>query len=394
MKVLPKNWTLIPLGDCCQIISGSTPKRNKPEYWGGDIPWVTPKDLSKLKTPVLEDAPEKITEAGYKSCSTTLLPQGSILFSSRAPIGHVAIAGRPMCTNQGFKSLVPNKFVHSPYLYWCMRQYASDVEALGSGTTFKEVSKGIVERFKIPLPPLEEQRRIAAILDKADEVRRKRKEAIRLTEELLKSTFLDLFGDPVTNPKGWDITELQNVCHRVTDGTHQPPHWADEGIPFLFVSNIINGEIDFKVSKYITEESWSELTSRCPIEINDILYTTVGSYGNAALVRTKKHFCFQRHIAHIKPDSQSIEPEFLLGMMQSDSIRQQADKQARGVAQKTLNLRELKKFTIFTPPIEEQKKYVKLRQGIEKQLSYYQSTLEESENLFNSLLQRAFRGEL
>ncbi|MFM7884367.1 MAG: restriction endonuclease subunit S, partial [Microcystis panniformis] len=98
MKFLPKNWILIPLGDCCQIISGSTPKRNKPEYWGGDIPWVTPKDLGKLKTPVLKDAPEKITEAGYKSCSTTLLPQGSILFSSRAPIGYVAIAGRPMCT--------------------------------------------------------------------------------------------------------------------------------------------------------------------------------------------------------------------------------------------------------------------------------------------------------
>ena len=251
-----------------------------------------------------------------------------------------------------------------------------------------------LKRTFFPLPPLEEQRRIAAILDKADGVRRKRKEAIRLTEELLKSTFLEMFGDPVTNPKGWEICELQNVCNRVTDGTHQPPNWADGGIPFLFVSNIVNGEIDFKVSKHITEESWFELTSRCPIEINDILYTTVGSYGNAALVRTKNRFCFQRHIAHIKPDSRSIEPEFLLGMMQSDWIRQQADKQARGVAQKTLNLRELKKFTIFTPPIEEQKKYVKLRQGVEKQLSYYRSALEQSENLFNSLLQRAFRGEL
>ncbi|MBE8995666.1 restriction endonuclease subunit S [Microcystis aeruginosa LEGE 91341] len=251
-----------------------------------------------------------------------------------------------------------------------------------------------LKRTFFPLPPLEEQRRIAAILDKADGVRRKRKEAIRLTEELLRSTFLEMFGDPVTNPKGWEICELQNVCNRVTDGTHQPPNWADEGIPFIFVSNIVNGEIDFKVSKHITEESWFELTSRCPIEINDILYTTVGSYGNAALVRTKNRFCFQRHIAHIKPDSRSIEPEFLLGMMQSDWTRQQADKQARGVAQKTLNLRELKKFTIFTPPIEEQKKYVKLRQGVEKQLSYYRSALEQSENLFNSLLQRAFRGEL
>jgi type I restriction enzyme S subunit len=288
--------------------------------------------------------------------------------------------------------LRPKKDVDIRYICRHLERY--DVTPFITGSTRGKLTKTAANNIPIALPPLEEQRRIAAILDKADGVRRKRKEAIRLTEELLKSTFLEMFGDPVTNPKGWEICELQNVCNRVTDGTHQPPNWADGGIPFLFVSNIVNGEIDFKVSKHITEESWFELTSRCPIEINDILYTTVGSYGNAALVRTKNRFCFQRHIAHIKPDSRSIEPEFLLGMMQSDWIRQQADKQARGVAQKTLNLRELKKFTIFTPPIEEQKKYVKLRQGVEKQLSYYRSALEQSENLFNSLLQRAFRGEL
>ncbi len=211
MNLLPVGWQLIKLGDCCQIVSGSTPKRNQSEYWGGDISWVTPKDLSHLKQPVLEDTPEKITQAGYKSCSTTLLPKGSILFSSRAPIGHVAIAGRPMCTNQGFKSLVPSNKVNSAYLYWCMRKYASSIDALGTGTTFREVSKGIVERFEIPLPPLAEQRRIAAILDRADAVRRKRQQAIALTEELLRSAFLEMFGDPVTNPKGWEVDVLGTV---------------------------------------------------------------------------------------------------------------------------------------------------------------------------------------
>ncbi|NJL60724.1 MAG: hypothetical protein HC903_01445 [Methylacidiphilales bacterium] len=126
MGSLPLGWKLEKLGECCQIISGSTPSRNKPEYWGGSISWVTPKDLSKLKSPILEDSPEKITEVGYKSCSTTLMPAGAILFSSRAPIGHVAIAGKPMCTNQGFKSLVPNSSVDSAFLYWCMRYFARD----------------------------------------------------------------------------------------------------------------------------------------------------------------------------------------------------------------------------------------------------------------------------
>ncbi|TRU39368.1 MAG: restriction endonuclease subunit S [Microcystis aeruginosa Ma_MB_F_20061100_S20] len=371
-------FPILPLGKICILHSGGTPRRSNNKYYGGNIPWAKIADLD-TENGIVVDTEEYITVEGLQAINNRIFPKGSILLAMYGSIGKLAIAGRDISCNQAILGIQIKDKEHLDinYLRLWLTSIRATLEFQGRGVTQQNISKSIVEKLKIPLPPLEEQRRIAAILDKADGVRRKRKEAIRLTEELLKSTFLD-----------------QNVCNRVTDGTHQPPHWVDGGIPFLFVSNIVNGEIDFKVSKHITEESWFELTSRCPIEINDILYTTVGSYGNAALVRTKNRFCFQRHIAHIKPDSRSIEPEFLLGMMQSDWIRQQADKQARGVAQKTLNLRELKKFTIFTPPIEEQKKYVKLRQGVEKQLSYYRSALEQSENLFNSLLQRAFRGEL
>ncbi|NCQ87087.1 MAG: restriction endonuclease subunit S [Microcystis aeruginosa W13-18] len=387
----PSSWQKLAFKDVAEVITGSTPSTKEPENYGEYLPFVTPGELD-LGEPIIH-AETSLSLVGKAKART--VPKDSVLVCCIGSLGKVGITGREVAFNQQINALVFNeKLVCPRYGYHYCRTLKPLLSHMAPSTTVAIVNKSRFQSLEIPFPPLEEQRRIAAILDKADGVRRKRKEAIRLTEELLKSTFLEMFGDPVTNPKGWEICELQNVCNRVTDGTHQPPNWADGGIPFLFVSNIVNGEIDFKVSKHITEESWFELTSRCPIEINDILYTTVGSYGNAALVRTKNRFCFQRHIAHIKPDSRSIEPEFLLGMMQSDWIRQQADKQARGVAQKTLNLRELKKFTIFTPPIEEQKKYVKLRQGVEKQLSYYRSALEQSENLFNSLLQRAFRGEL
>ncbi len=387
----PSSWQKLAFKDAAEVITGSTPSTKEPENYGEYLPFVTPGELD-LGEPIIH-AETSLSLVGKAKART--VPKDSVLVCCIGSLGKVGITGREVAFNQQINALVFNeKLVCPRYGYHYCRTLKPLLSHMAPSTTVAIVNKSRFQSLEIPLPPLEEQRRIAAILDKADGVRRKCKEAIRLTEELLRSTFLEMFGDPVTNPKGWEICELQNVCNRVTDGTHQPPNWADEGIPFLFVSNIVNGEIDFKVSKHITEESWFELTSRCPIEINDILYTTVGSYGNAALVRTKNRFCFQRHIAHIKPDSRSIEPEFLLGMMQSDWIRQQADKQARGVAQKTLNLRELKKFTIFTPPIEEQKKYVKLRQCVETQLSYYRSALEQSENLFNSLLQRAFRGEL
>ena len=383
---------MVPLGD---LMASRVPSLDPSKY---------PKEVFELwSIPAFDTGQPEITEGANIGSSKKCVEPNDVLLSRIVP--HIRRAWVVSKSQNEMRQLASSEWIvfrdESFYPDYLRHALTSDSfhsrfmqTVAGVGGSLLRARPDGVKKIKIPLPPLEEQRRIAAILDKADGVRRKRKEAIRLTEELLRSTFLEMFGDPVTNPKGWEICELQNVCNRVTDGTHQPPNWADEGIPFLFVSNIVNGEIDFKVSKHITEESWFELTSRCPIEINDILYTTVGSYGNAALVRTKNRFCFQRHIAHIKPDSRSIEPEFLLGMMQSDWIRQQADKQARGVAQKTLNLRELKKFTIFTPPIEEQKKYVKLRQGVETQLSYYRSALEQSENLFNSLLQKAFRGEL
>jgi type I restriction enzyme S subunit len=391
MKFLPKNWILIPLGDCCQIISGSTPKRNKPEYWGGDIPWVTPKDLGKLKTPVLKDAPEKINEAGYKSCSTTLLPQGSILFSSRAPIGYVAIAGRPMCTNQGFKSLVPNEYVHSPYLYWCMRKYASDIEALGSGTTFKEVSKGIVERFIIPLPPLEEQRRIAAILDKADGVRRKRKEAIRLTEELLKSTFLEMFGDPVTNPKGWEKIKLGNLCTIVRGGSPRPINdYLGGSIPWIKIGDATEGD-DIYIHKTAEAIKPDGVKKSRYLEPGSLIFANCGvSLGFARILKIAG--CIHDGWLAFSDLDKSINQIFLLKLL--NSITEHFRAIAPAGTQPNLNTTIMKNFEIPIPPIDLQEKFAVVSHYLTDIIQKNSEMFKESENLFNSLLQKAFRGEL
>lgn len=206
------SWPLVKLKECCQVIGGATPKRNVSEYWNSsDVSWVTPKDISNLTVPMLDDAPEYISHAGFASCSTYLLPKGSVLLTSRAPIGNVAIAGRDMCTNQGFKSLVPGKKVDGTYLYYCMKAFSSKLQALGNGATFKEVSKKIVEDFEIPLPPFEEQKRIAAILDKADAIRRKRQQAIQLADEFLRAVFLDMFGDPNSNSNNVKVLPMTEI---------------------------------------------------------------------------------------------------------------------------------------------------------------------------------------
>ncbi|HUR25278.1 MAG TPA: restriction endonuclease subunit S [Candidatus Thermoplasmatota archaeon] len=234
----------LPLGECCQIVSGATPRTDNSAYWDGDIPWVTPKDMSGLDGAVMDQPERSITREGFESCSTTMLPKGAILFSSRAPIGHVAIAGRPMCTNQGFKSLVPDPTkLDSYYLYHCMKRYAPDVARLGRGATFKEVSKGIVEEFRIPVPPLAEQRRIAATLDKAVSIRHQRAHATKIREELRGNAFLGLFGHPLANDKGWPAQSLDTLGEVVTGRT---PPTAEAGmfggsIPFATPADIDDG---------------------------------------------------------------------------------------------------------------------------------------------------------
>ena len=158
----------VKLGDVCRIVSGSTPKRARKEYWGGDIPWVTPKEISALNGPFLSDSVQKITKAGYDSCSTTMLPKNSLLLSSRAPIGLLAINKIPVCTNQGFKSLVPTEDVSVEYLYYLLKSKVENLKAKGNGATFKELSKKSVERFQIPLPSYEDQIRIATLLSRVE----------------------------------------------------------------------------------------------------------------------------------------------------------------------------------------------------------------------------------
>jgi type I restriction enzyme S subunit len=203
-----------------------------------------------------------------------------------------------------------------------------------------------------------------------------------------------LFGDPVENAKGLPIEMLGALCTRITDGTHLSPKWEASGVPFLFISNIVDGQITFDTHKFISAETYHELTRRCPIELGDVLYTTVGSYGNAAVVQTTKQFAFQRHIAHLKPDSTKAMPTFVAAMIQSIGVRRQVDKVAKGVAQKTVNLADLKSLLVFAPPLFIQQTFATRIQSVEALKAKHRAALQELDRLFASLQHRAFAGEL
>ena len=263
-----------------------------------------------------------------------------------------------------------------------------------TGSAQPKLTADKLQKLKIPLPPLPEQKRIAAILEKCDRLRRTRHYSLRLGETFLKSVFLEMFGDPVTNPMGWDVTEIANVCMKITDGTHQPPLFTETGIPFIFVQNIVKGEINFSNTKFVSEFTYQELTKNTKIELGDILYSLVGYFGVAVQVLTKQKFIFQRHIAHLKPNYKKINSSFLCVQMNSDFVYSQAKIAARGVAQPTVNLGDIREFKIPLPPLPLQEKFAQIVQKHDRFRTQQREAERQAEHLFQTLLHRAFRGEL
>jgi type I restriction enzyme S subunit len=162
---LPQGWKWKKIGNCCSIINGSTPKTSIDKYWGGNIIWVTPKDLGRNKTKYIADSDRKITQSGYDSANTNLIPPQSIVLSTRAPIGYIAMNNVELCTNQGCKGIIPDKLVYPDFVFYYLCFSKNELDELGSGSTFKELSTESLKHFFIPLPPLTEQKRIVNIIE-------------------------------------------------------------------------------------------------------------------------------------------------------------------------------------------------------------------------------------
>ena len=215
-RPLPEGWRWARLGDVCDVIGGSTPDTNNPSYWSGEIAWVTPTDLGKLSNKTITKTDRYITPVGLDSCSAQMLPAHAVIMSSRAPIGHLAIAGIALCTNQGCKGFVPNSGIDSLFLYWTLKNYVPNFQALGSGATFTEISKSALQRFEIPLPPLPEQQRIASLLDERMATAERASQAAEemlASIDALKNAFLrEIFALGKNLASGWRWVTLEEVC--------------------------------------------------------------------------------------------------------------------------------------------------------------------------------------
>ena len=376
------------LGDICEIVSGSTPKTSIPEYWDGDKKWITPAEINE-ESYIITDSARKLTELGVKKTGLSPFPEGTVILSSRAPIGKVAIAGCEMYCNQGFKNLICSEKINNRYLYWFLKGNTEFLNSLGRGATFKEVSKQIVSNIEINVPSIAQQEQAAIQLETANAIIRFRKQQLQKLDELVKARFVEMFGNMVYNPNGWEKVNLGSVCD-VRDGTHDSPKYFPEGYPLVTSKNVTSGRIDFTDCSLICKEDYDKINERSSVDFGDILMPMIGTVGKPVIVDVDADFAI-KNVALIKfYEDSTVINIFVRALLQSDYFDRAVISKIRGGTQKFISLSDIRKLEIYLPPMDTQNQFAVFVEQTDKSKAAIQKALDETRMLFDSLMQKYF----
>lgn len=376
------------LGDVCTVISGSTPKTSVAEYWDGDIKWITPAELNEDSF-YLYDSQRHITELGKEKTGLSYMPIGTVILSSRAPIGKTAIAGCEMCCNQGFKNLICSDDIFNEYLYYFLKGKTDYLNSLGRGATFKEISKSIVENIEIRLPALEEQKQIARQFGEIYRLISLRKQQLARLDELVKARFVELFGDTILNPFGWKKDLLGTVCD-VRDGTHDSPQYYESGYPLVTSKNVTGGKIDLTDCSLICEADFKKINERSKVDIGDIIMPMIGTVGKPVIVDIEPNFAIKNvSLIKFKADSRVLNT-YIRALLQSDYFDDAVLSKVRGGTQKFISLGDIRKLEVLVPPMELQEQFATFVKQTDKSKLAIQQSLDKLETLKRSLMQKYF----
>lgn len=383
----------VTLGEICEIYGGGTPSREVKEYFGGGIPWLTPTEIPKDRIGQVSSSKETLTKEGLSNSSAKLLPIGSVLMTSRASIGNIAIADNQVTTNQGFISFVCPHNLYNKYLaYWLFTQKGK-FENAANGATFKEISRGTIKEFSIPLPPLPEQRRIASLLDHTDALRQKDRQLLAHYDKLAQSVFLDLFGDG-QNYKQLPLESVSVYKEGLKCGPFgtqlHATSFQKEGVPLWGIKQV-NKSFLLPTHEFLTTAKAHELRTYNLIP-GDLVMTRKGTVGNCALYPEG----FTEGIMHsdllrIRLDTSKVNSLFInYQLKHSSHVEHQISLISNGAIMAGINVTKLKLVEVFVPPLSLQTHFANVIEKIERQKAVARQQMAASEGLFGRLLQESF----
>lgn len=422
----------IPLGNVVDIVSGGTPSTDNAYYWDGEIVWITPKDLGRPRNIEIEDSDRKITDVGLANSSSRLLPIGTVLLSSRAPIGHLGISAVPLATNQGFKNLICSEAISNRYLFHMLRANIEQLQSLGRGNTFLEIPAKIVKDFFIPLPPLVMQHRVADFLDSfyvrlsgnrvelpelpdpiADqrrivahiealaariaEARGLRQGALEEAAGLLGSAVVGSFSDLSSR---FGDYRLGDFITDIRYGTSQKTHDDARGTPIFRMGNIQDGILLFDNFKYLFMSD-NERESLL-LQSGDILVNRTNSaelVGKCGVFEAEGDYSFASYIIRVRLDPKRALPRLVAYYINSPIGREYMFRERKQMTgQANINSAKLKALPLPLPEphrqIELLTYFDSLRSQVDELKLLQAETAAELDALLPSLLDRAFKGEL
>ena len=390
---------LVPIRELATFKHGGTPSKAKTAYWQGDIPWVSPKDMKRT---AIGDATDHISPEAVEDSATSLVPVGSILIVVRSgilahslPVAHVT---KPLAFNQDIKAVLPKlEAVNPEYLFWFLKAQERDIIARGvkKGATVHSIQSGFIESLMVPLPALPEQRRIVDLLTRAEGIVRLRREAAAKAAELIPAIFIDMFGDPVRNPKAWPIVPLGSVA-TVQGGLQVTRARLSHPLerPYLRVANVYRDRLDLVEIKSIRLTE-AEL-NRTRLQIGDLLF--VEGHGNPQEVGrvavwdgSIQDCTHQNHLIRARPNNDQLMPEFACVQLNTPAGRQsllRAGKTTSGLS--TISAQNVKDAEVMLPRMALQRDFVKLAEEAQSIATLQTEAQLKAQATFNALLAQAF----
>lgn len=401
----------VKLSDIGEVVGGSTPSTKNPDNYDGDIAWITPKDLAGYNKVYISRGERNITESGFKSCSTKMLPKNSVLFSSRAPIGYVAISENDLCTNQGFKSIIPNEKIDYKFLYYLLKHNKDYIASKGSGSTFKEVSGSVMKGIELSIPKeISDQRRISKVLFNIDKKIELNNEINNNLFGLMKRTYIEWFknynipdmtfelkdSELGKIPCDWNVKNLKGVFFfQEGPGIRNWQYVEKDGTKFINIRCIKDNDLELDTANMISNEEADGKYKHFMLNEWDVVVSTSGTLGRNQIIR-KEHLplCLNTSVIRFKPINGFDEYAFMYNYLISDEFLNLLDVMATGSAQRNFGPMHLNKIDLVYPDKDIIKKFNDLMFPVIKNIQNNKAENMKLSQLRDTLLPKLMNGEI
>ncbi|MGD0271199.1 MAG: restriction endonuclease subunit S [Candidatus Sulfotelmatobacter sp.] len=395
---MSNGWPLVPMEDIFEIARGGSP-RPIDSFLTDDpdgVNWVMISDATESGK-YINSTKKRIREEGVKR--SRVVQPGDFLLTNSMSFGRPYIMNTSGCIHDGWLVLSPrNQNVSPDFFYHLLGSdfvYAEFVRR-AAGATVKNLNIELVKGVQVPLPPMPEQRRIAEVLDRAEALRAKRRDALTQLDTLTQSIFLDLFGHPIVSRSVWPISTLSEACEKISDGTHHSPPITPNGVPYITAKHLKEHGLDFESDPwFVSEDDHRHIFSRCDPKAGDVLYIKDGATtGIAAVNRYAYEFSMLSSLALLRPNVSRLDATYLCSWLNNPLVKREILGDMAGAAIRRLTLAKIKAVRIPLPPLSLQSKYARRVAAVEKLNAAHRASLSELDALFAVLQHRDFQGEL